>query len=55
MTVAKWWGVDPDAVETWSIVDFMNRQEYMQLTSAITAPPGPNGLTPAQKPWTPDE
>jgi len=29
LIVAKWWKVDPDIVENWSFIDFLNRQEFM--------------------------
>jgi hypothetical protein len=39
LEVAQWWGVDPQSVGRWSIIDFEDREEYMLVKIELEPEP----------------
>jgi len=51
--VAEYWGVDPESVTyDWTIVDFMDREEYMWLKMEYRKPNDPTEYQPGEIPYT---
>jgi hypothetical protein len=51
--MAKYWGLNPDVVERWSIIKFMDREEFamVQLHMSRPKPDNEPGARPGFKPW----
>jgi hypothetical protein len=47
LVVSKWWKLDPDVVEQWSMPDFLDRREYMHLQLEMT--PRDPDLAPGER------
>jgi hypothetical protein len=53
LNLAKWWGVDPDVVKRWTMIDFADREEYMMVQIDVDNPkPGNDSLAPDETEWT---
>lgn len=37
LNAAKWWKANPEDVGRWSIVDFMDREEYMLIYNHVSS------------------
>lgn len=51
--MAKYWGLDPDIVKRWTMVDFSDRQEFMNLQTEISKPSikNENPLLDGEEEW----